>query len=207
MAWRRSILRLLPRAAIFATSIAELASGDVLYGAFCLVALGITLIPAIHARHLDTGVPLGIELTLLWLMLADMTLGNALGMYRLAWFDKAVHLSSSLLVGMLGFLAIYVMHQVHKTRFHPWLDGIAIFLVTLGIGAFWEIAEFAVDQLFDRVTQGAPNMSPLDDTMFDLLADAIGGVAGAVIGPFYIQRADHTRSQIRRLSAQLSSAS
>ena len=52
---------------------------------------------------------------------------------------------------------------------HPWLDGVAVLLVTLGLGAVWEIAEYGVDQVFGRATQGAPNMNALDDTMLDLL--------------------------------------
>src|SRR5262245_31090372 len=102
------LLRAVPRAAIFATGIAELAGGDLLYGAFCFIALALTLVPAMYARRIDAGVPIELELALLWLMFADMTLGNWLGLYQLSWYDKALHLSSSALVAMLGFLAIYV---------------------------------------------------------------------------------------------------
>ena len=69
-----------------------------------------------------------------WLIIADVVLGNWLGLYQLTWYDKALHFSSSSLVGVVGFLAIYVLHLTHGTRFHPWLDGLAILLVTLGIG-------------------------------------------------------------------------
>ena len=114
------------------------------------------------------------------------------------WFgaDKALHFSSSSLVGVVGFLAIYVLHLTHGTRFHPWLDGVAILLVTLGIGAAWEIGEYGVDRLLGGKTQGAPNMNALDDTMVDLLLDGIGGVIGAVLGPWYIRRSASSRKRV-----------
>ena len=190
----RWLARLLPRAAILITAIAELLSGDLLYGTFCLFALSLTLAPAIRARRLDARVPLEIELGLLWFMVTDMTLGNWLGLYQLTWYDKALHLSSSVMVATLGFLAIYVLHLTHHTRFHPVLDAIAILLVTLGIGALWEIAEYGVDQLFARSSQGAPGLSPIDDTMFDLMMDGLGGILGAVLGPLYIRHSRRSRA-------------
>lgn len=197
------LARLVPRGAILVTAIAELASGDLLYGSFCLLALALTLAPAIHARRIDAGVPLEIELVLLWLMVTDMTLGNWLGLYRLTWFDKALHLSNSVMVALLGFLTIYVLHLTHHTRFHPVLDAIGILLVTLGIGALWEIAEFAVDHLFARASQGSPGLSALDDTMFDLVMDGIGGLLGAVLGPLYIRHSRRSRTVVAAFRALL----
>ena len=193
--WSKT-LRVLPRAAILVTAGAELANGSLVYGAFCLVALGLTLVPAVRARSLDAGIPLELELGVLWLMIADMTLGNWLGLYHLTWYDKALHFSSSSLVGVVGFLAIYVLHLTHRTRFHPWLDGLAILLVTLGIGAAWEIGEYGVDRLLGSRTQGAPNMNALDDTMVDLLLDGLGGVIGAILGPWYIRRSTSSRKRV-----------
>lgn len=51
----------------------------------------------------------------------------------------------------------------------------------------------AEDQLFARKTQGAPNQSPSDDTMFDLMMDGLGGVIGAILGPLYIRRSRRSR--------------
>jgi hypothetical protein len=188
-----------------ATAIWEIASGDVQYGVFCLVGVLITLLPAIHARRLDARVPLELELALLWLMLADMTLGNGLDLYhRFTWFDKILHFSSSILVALIGFLVIYVLHLTQRTRFRPWIDGAMILLVTLGLGALWEIAEYTVDQLFGRATQGAPNLSALDDTMVDLILDGIGGVIGALLGPLYIKHSKRSRRAAEHFAELLS---
>ncbi|MBC7461634.1 MAG: hypothetical protein H7287_09765 [Thermoleophilia bacterium] len=173
------------------------------------MALVLTLLPAIHARNLDAGIPIELELAVLWLMVTDMTLGNSIGLYRLAWYDKTLHLSSSMLIATIGFLAIYLLHLTQNTRFHPWLDGLAILLVTLGVGALWEIAEFAVDRLFGLRTQGSPNLDAITDTMFDLILDGIGGVLGAVLGPLYMRHSKRSRRRVEafaRLVANRGSA-
>jgi hypothetical protein len=198
------VLRVLPRAAILVTAIAQMATGDVLYGAFCLLALAITLLPALRAKSLDAGIPLELELALLWLLVTDMTLGNSLGLYRtVSWYDKALHLGSSVLIGAIGFLAVYVLHRTYRTRFHPWLFGIAVLLVTLGVGALWEIAEYVVDEAFGRASQTSPGMNRIDDTMFDLVLDGIGGVVGAVVGTLYMQRSRRSRRRVARLARDI----
>lgn len=195
---------MIPRIAILGTAVAELIAGDLLYGMFCVVALVLTLVPALHARQLDAGIPLPIELALLWLMIADMTLGNGLGLYRLtSWFDKAIHLSSSILIGAIGFLAIYVLHLTGDRKFRPWLDGVAILLATLGIGAIWEMAEYGVDQVFGRTTQGSPTMGPLSDTMADLFLDAIGGLVAALLGAAFLRGSKRRRALLDRRIARV----
>jgi len=189
---------------MLATAIWEIASGDIQYGVFCVVGVFITLLPAIHARRLDARIPLELELALLWLMLADMTLGNGLDLYhRFTWFDKILHFSSSILVALMGFLAIYVLHLTQKTKFRPWIDGAMILLVTLGLGALWEIAEYMVDLVFGRTTQGAPNLSALDDTMVDLILDGIGGILGALLGPLYMRHSKSSRRAAKHFSELL----
>jgi hypothetical protein len=198
------LARMVPRAAILVTAIAQLVQGDPIYGAFCLLALAVTLVPSILARRLDAGIPIGLELALLWLMVTDMTLGNWLGLHlRIPWYDKALHLSSSTLVGVIGFLVVYVLHLIGRMRFHPWLDGVAILLVTLGVGAIWEIGEYAVDGLFGRATQSAPHFTAIDDTMIDLILDAIGGVIGAVVGARYLRSSTRTRERVEAFAHAL----
>lgn len=185
------------RLAIFATSLAQIVRGDVIYGVFCLAALALTIVLSRFTLRADRRLALGIELFVLTLMVADMTIGNLLGLYLvLPWYDKALHLGSSTLIGVVGFLSIYILHATGRTRFHAWLDGIAILLVTLGLGALWEIGEYAVDQVFGRASQGSPGLAAHDDTMIDLMLDGIGGVIAAVFGPFYIRHWRHARTEL-----------
>lgn len=189
------------RAAIVATAIAHLAGGDLLYGLFCIAAVVIVLVPAALARSSLGNLPVRIELAVLWIVLADMTLGQLGGLYlSVPWYDKALHLGNSSLLGMVAFLAVYMLHFIGRSRPHPWIDAAAILLLTLGLGALWEIGEYAIDQLLGRATQGAPGMAALDDTMWDLILDGAGGLLGALLGPLYMHRSRDSRRRIERFA-------
>jgi hypothetical protein len=193
--------RLALRAAIVFTAVAQLVTGDVLYGLFCLAALGLTLAPARVGRR---SVPIELEVLLLVVMVTDMTLGNLFGLYlKLPWYDKVLHLGSSVLIALVGFLAIYVLHSTERTRFHPWLDGAAILLVTLGLGALWELSEYTVDVVLGRRTQGSPMMDPHADTMLDLVFDTAGGIVGAIVGPRYMRRSQRARHAVAEVASLL----
>jgi len=187
------------RAAIIATAVAHIASGDLLYGLFCVAAVGIALVPAVLARTSVGNLPIAVELSILWIVIADMTLGQLGGLYvAIPWYDKALHLGSSALLGMVAFLAVYMLHFIGRSRPHPWIDAAAILLLTVGLGALWEIGEYAIDHLGGRATQGAPGMAALDDTMWDLILDGAGGLVGALVGPLYMS---HSRQSRRRIEA------
>ena len=182
------------RVVILATALSTMVQGSVLYGLFCLLALGLTRVPAMVARSTQARTPLELELVLLVLMVGDMTLGHLLGLYvRLPWYDKVLHLGSSTLIGLIGFLTIYVLRTTGRTDLRAWLDGVLILFVTLGVGALWEIAEYAVDHLLGRATQSSPGMAPLDDTMIDLIVDGVGGLVAAAFGPRYMRRSARSR--------------
>lgn len=185
------------RAALVATALAHIVGGDALYGIFCLAAVALALIPALLARSSAGNFPVAIEVALLWIVAADMTLGQLAGLYgRLPWYDKALHLGSSALLGMVAFLAVYMLHFIGRSRIHIWIDAAAIVLLTLGLGALWEIGEYAIDHVLARATQGAPGMAALDDTMWDLILDGAGGLVGGLLGPLYMS---HSRESCRRI--------
>jgi len=193
------------RVVILLTAVGSMVRGSVLYGLFCLLALGLTLVPALVARSPQARAPFELELVLLVLMVGDMTLGNLLGLYvKLPWYDKVLHLGSSTLIGLIGFLSIYVLRATGRTNLRPWIDGVLILFMTLGVGALWEISEYAVDHLFGRTTQGSPMMGPLDDTMIDLILDGVGGVVAAVLGPLYMRYSARSRQRARELVAMIS---
>ena len=188
------------RVALLATAIVYIVRQDWAIGIFCVVALAIAVTPTVAARSASFAWPVEVEILLLWLATAHITLGELFNLYNdVGWFDKALHLSDSLLIGFTAFLAVYVAHYMRHEKAHPWLDGVAILLVTLGISAAWEVAEYAVDEIFGRATQGAPGMTPLDDTMIDLIFDGIGGAVAAVLGPLYIRYSSRSRRRIDEL--------
>ena len=192
------------RAAVVLAAVIHAATGDVVYGAFSLIAVGIAIVPATIARNSRAVWPVEVELVYLWLLVSDVVLGNLAGLYfKVPWYDKALHLSSAVLVGVVAFYAVYLAHSLGRIQRHPWIDGAAIFLVTLGLGALWEIGEFGVDQAFGRRTQGSPVQGAIDDTMWDLILDGAGGVIGAILGPLYMTRSGRSRARLDAIAKLL----
>ncbi|MFT5142204.1 MAG: hypothetical protein ACI80V_001748 [Rhodothermales bacterium] len=62
------------------------------------------------------------------------------------------------------------------------------FMFSVGCGALWEIFEFGMDATFEMNMQ----KSGLVDTMWDLIVDAIGAGAIAVMGYRYLMTAGNT---------------
>ena len=177
------------RVAILATALAHLARAEWLYALLCVVAIVLVVTPAWLAKTSAANLPVEIELIVLWWLVGDMTLGRLGALYDTsAWFDKALHLSNSVLLVMVGFLAVEVLHFTGKIRTRTVVTGILIVLLTLGIGALWEILEYLADLLFAKGAQGSPQLAPLDDTMGDLILDGLGGLVGGVLGSIYIHR-------------------
>jgi hypothetical protein len=198
------VLAWILRGAIVMTAAIHAIRGDVIYGVFCLAAVAIAIVPGALARNARAVWPVEIELLYLWFLISDMLLGNLAGMYiYLPWYDKALHLSSAVLIGLVAFFVVYLAHFLGRIQRHPWIDGVAILLITLGLGALWEIGEYAVDHLLHRATQSSPLLGPLDDTMWDLILDGLGGTLGAILGPIYMHRSARSRTRLAAVAAVL----
>jgi len=120
--------------------------------------------------------------------------GRFLHLYdTLVYYDKIIHYHDSILIAFSGFLLIYSLYFTGRIRISPLLAGLVIVLVTVGFGGIWEIMEYAADTIFQDGAQGSPAMSALDDTMWDLICDFLGGIVGAVFGTVYISYSQRTR--------------
>lgn len=181
------------RALLLVTAIAFIAQGSWLYAVVCITSVALVGVPAYLARTSRANLPVELELILLWFLVADNTLGRLVALYETPWFDKAMHLGNSGLIGFIGFLLVYVLIYTERVRTSPWFNGVIILLATLGIGALWEIVEYGLDLALDRGAQGSPIMTPLDDTMWDLILDGAGGALGAILGPLYIRHSNRSR--------------
>lgn len=94
---------------------------------------------------------------LILLVVIGEVLGNVFGLYRsLAAFDIVTHFVGGALACHLAIK--YLKQKFGKTTFT------ASVLITMGIGALWEIIEFFADLLFGLKMQGS-----LNDTMVDLI--------------------------------------
>jgi hypothetical protein len=96
--------------------------------------------------------------------------GYAWDLYpTLASYDGFVHLCTTFAVTLtFGYLAYDSVRSAFHD--HPWLFLVAIGSFGLGTGAIWEIFEWGVGVI-----------GPVDDTIGDLLLDALGAVAAALL--------------------------
>lgn len=171
--------------------------GKYLYALLCAAVIAVLVAPPLLARTSRANMPVEIELAALWGAVSDMTLGRLAGLYGgTVWFDKVLHFGNSVLVGLLAFLIVYSLQFTGRLRTSAVVNGLIILLLSLGIGAVWEIAEYVADLAFQEGAQGSPTLGPLDDTMWDLILDGSGGMLGAFLGPLYMRWSGRTARRI-----------
>ena len=150
----------------------------------CILAL--SLLPSMLSRRFAVRVPAEFEVVAVVFIFAAMYLGEIHGYYeRFWWWDVILHMGSGFLLGIVGFLLVYVLNQHEKLELHMKPGFVALFSFTfaLTMGTVWEIFEFGMDAAFELDMQ----KSGLVDTMWDLIVDGLGGIVIAVLGYFYLK--------------------
>ena len=157
-------------------------------GAFsgCIVLL-LTFAPAMIEHRLR--VPLPVEFTLITcvFLYASFALGEARDFYeKIWWWDLALHGTSALVIGVIGFLSIYVFYMTNKITIAPGWIATITFAIAVSLGTLWEIFEFLADWYFGLNMQ----KSGLTDTMTDLMINAVGAALAAGSGYLYVRGED-----------------
>jgi hypothetical protein len=166
--------------------------GRIQAAAETLAILTITFLPLLLGKRFHVRIPHEFELLAIVLIYASLFLGEVHGYYvRYWWWDIVLHTGSGFLLGILGFLLVYVLNENDQVNLDltPGFMALFAFTFALAFGALWEIFEFALDQVFGLNTQkpmfGDP--SGLTDTMLDLIVDATGAFIIAVLGYGYLR--------------------
>lgn len=167
-----------------------------------LAIILITVAPSLIERRFKLDIPAEFEMAAVVFVFAALFLGEIRGYYaRFWWWDLALHITSGFLLGILGFLLVYVLNESDRIDLHmrPRFVALFAFVFAVAMGAIWEIFEFAMDQIFGTNMQkpmfGDP--SGLTDTMWDLIVDAVGALVVSVLGWWYLHRSDR-RSFLER---------
>lgn len=148
----------------------------------------VTLLPLILGRQFDVRIPPEFEVLAVVFVYASLFLGEVHGYYiRYWWWDAVLHTGSGFLLGVLGFLLVYVLNERPDIDLHmrPRFVAIFAFMFAVGMGALWEIFEFGMDQIFGLNMQ----KSGLVDTMWDLIVDTTGAAVIALLGWAYLRTA------------------
>ena len=94
--------------------------------ALVLFILTLTLMPTVFARGLDLFVPPELDLLTIGFVFASVFLGETRDYYgRFWWWDILLHATSGGLLGVLGFLLVYVLNETPRIelRMRPPLSG------------------------------------------------------------------------------------
>jgi len=164
-----------------------------------------TLCPVAFRRQLPIDVPSEIQLVAVLFVFATLFLGEVHDYYeRFWWWDLALHTTSGLLLGLLGFMVVYILNEDRHVDLHmrPAFVALFAFFFAVGLGAIWEIFEFGMDQYLGTNMQPAIPGDPsgLSDTIHDLIVDTVGAAIVSLAGWRYMRgtRTSYVDSWVRR---------
>ncbi len=148
--------------------------------------LFLTFLPKMLRHNFKVYLPIEFDFIAIMFIFTAIFLGETHSYYtKFWWWDIILHGSSGFLLGLAGFLLIYVLNEEKKIHLQmkPAFVALFAFAFAVMLGAVWEIFEFSVDTIFGLHLQ----KSGLIDTMSDLIVDTLGAFVIAVLGYFYIR--------------------
>ena len=157
----------------------------------CVIAL--MLIPVIIRRRYHVFIPPEFQLVSAGFIFLSVYLGSVRGYYsKFWWWDIALHTSSGFILGIAGFLAIFLLNRTDRIPQGMRPIFICFFGVTFAVflGVVWEIFEYACDRLGPMVgwkSDMQSTASGVRDTMQDLIVDTIGAIVVAIMGYAYLR--------------------
>lgn len=166
--------------------------------AFLIVTImAVALLPVVLGRRFHVYIPPEFQVLAVVFVFAALFLGEIHSYYaRFWWWDIALHTSSGLLMGILGFLLVYVLNESENIAIHmrPRFVALFAFLFAVTVGTLWEIFEFAMDQIVGTHMQkpmlGDP--SGLTDTMWDMIVNILGALAISTLGGWYMKQRERS---------------
>lgn len=151
------------------------------------VFLALTFLPALIERELRVQLPVELTLVTCVFLYAAFGLGEVQAFYhRFWWWDLVLHSASAFVLGLIGFLLVYSLHQTHRVVLPPLYFAGTAFGFAVTLGTLWEIFEYGMDWGFGFNMQ----KSGIDDTMTDLMVDVAGAAVAAWIGYGYVKGGD-----------------
>ena len=112
------------------------------------------------------------------------------------WWDDMLHTASGVILGVVGFLAVYFLNARYHMMISPLFVAVFAFTFAVTMGVIWEVIEFSADVLFhtnmqrwnlpsDATLIGRPYQGVgLRDTMSDLIVASIGSLFSSVFAYF-----------------------
>ncbi|MGI1659708.1 MAG: hypothetical protein ACRKFN_12065 [Desulfitobacterium sp.] len=173
-------------ASIIPMFLVHFTSSNWLSTGMCLLTWLFMSIPFLLERKYKLLIPQGFLTVLILFFYASIFLGTANHFYmRFWWWDKMLHGSSGFIFAQMGFLLMMYLNPTHKqdSRHSNILAALFAFSFSVAAGGVWEIYEYTMDSIFGTLYQGVG----IDDTMLDIILDALGALVFAFVlyfGPY-----------------------
>ena len=156
-----------------------------------------TYYPSILEKKFGVYLPNTLQIVITLFIFAAQVLGEMSGFYdKISWWDTMLHATSGVILGLVGFLFIYLLNEKGDANVNlsPIFVVIVAFCFALTMGVFWEIFEFSADRLlgFNMQKFRMPGQDGLIDTMEDLIVDAIGAIIACIFGWRYMEKRKDT---------------
>jgi uncharacterized membrane protein YjdF len=172
-------------------------SGVWLSAFLALTIAAVVVLARVLGDNMSISVPSEFQILALVFVFAALFLGEVRSFYdRFWWWDIALHTSSGLLLGILGFLLVHLLNESERVdlAMQPRFVALFAFVFAVAVGALWELFEFAMDRSFGTRMQ-KPMLgddSGLTDTMWDLIVDTCGASFIAGLGWWYMIRRERS---------------
>jgi len=93
-------------------------------------------------------------------------------------YDNITHFVSACVVALVVLIAVYILSEYWGgLQADKYGTAFVVIITTMAMGVVWEFREWSADAIFGMQTQLS-----LEDTMTDLLVNALGGVFIAIVG-------------------------
>ncbi|MCB1674973.1 MAG: hypothetical protein KDI01_01700 [Halioglobus sp.] len=163
-----------------------------LSGFLILTIALLILLVTVFSNRVAVQIPAEFQVLALVFVFSALFLGEVRSYYdKIWWWDIALHSTSGLLMGILGFLLVYVLNASEKTAISmtPRFVAFFAFIFSVAVGALWEIFEFSVDSIFGARMQKPMFNDPsgLTDTMWDMIVNTIGAAFISTLGWWYMK--------------------
>jgi hypothetical protein len=149
----------------------------------------LTLVPAILWRRYRILIPPEFQVVSALFVFLSIFLGSVRGYYDYWWWDVVLHTSSGFLLGIVGFLCVFLLNRTDRIPREMRPIFLCLFAVTFAVtlGVVWEIFEFACDRIAPGMDMQGAAETGVRDTMHDLIVDTLGAIVVAAMGWAYLR--------------------
>ena len=163
----------------------------VLMLAQCVLGILVILLPSAVEKRWKIQIPSFMHILFTFFLYASIFLGEITQFYyKIPNWDTILHTLSGMMLGTVAFSVVSLLNQMEKITLRPLFVAIFAFCFGLALGVVWEIYEFLSDGAMGLNMQKYAladgtlliGRAALNDTMVDLIVDALGAFTMAAIG-------------------------